>query len=397
MVRVMKISMLAGGLVAGGVVVAVVGTGAGSAAALGASPRATQAVTTTNHRLTTQVVANRGGATTRSVQGSRKAPSRGTVSATTLVSGTAPMSGTLSDGDGDGGVGVHGFGGRGHGGGQGDIGGFGRGGGLTVTSVTGATTIAATGRGGQTVTVQVSATTAYTEAGASASLSDVKTGSIIVVQGSDASTSGTTITATGVIIVLPQVSGVVTKADASTLTVTQFNGTTRAVTVAPSTRYQRSGQSVDLAAITTGTAIVAEGTATSDGSLTAVRVTIRVPSVRGQVTAVNSGSYTVAGRFDQTASTIATTTSTTYVNADGSPALASAVTKGVFIEAEGTLSSDGKTLTAQRITVTPAGAGRDFGRHGGPGGGGPDAPDSGEGAAPSAPSTSSSTTGTASI
>jgi len=397
MVRMMKISMLAGGLVTGGVVVAVVGTGAGSVAARGASPHAAQAVTTTNHRLTAQVVANRGGATTRSARGAQSVHARGTVSATTLVSGTAPMSGTLSDGDGGVGDSGQGFGGRGHGGGPGDSGGFGRGDGLTVTGVTGATAIAATGRDGQAVTVQVSATTAYTEAGASASLSDVKTGSVIVVQGAEAPTSGTTITATGVVIVLPRVSGVVTKADASTVTVTQYNGTTRTVTVASTTRYERAGQSVALADIATGTAIVAEGTATSDGSLTAVRVTIRVPSVSGQVTAVHSGSYTVAGHGDQTASTIATTGSTTYVTANGSPAAAAAVTTGVFIEAEGTLSSDGKTLTTQRITVAPASAGHGFGRHGGPSGGGPGAPDSGEGAAPSAPSISSSTTGTASI
>src|SRR5205807_5695871 len=96
-----------------------------------------------------------------------------------------------------------------------------RGGGLTVTGVSG-NTITATGRGGQTITVQVSATTAYTEAGASAALSDIHAGSIIAVQGSYANTSGTTINATGVTILLPMEAGVVTTVNGDTLTLTGF-------------------------------------------------------------------------------------------------------------------------------------------------------------------------------
>lgn len=245
-------------------------------------------------------------------------------------------------------------------------GGFGRG--LTVTGVSG-NTITATGRGGQTVTVQVSATTAYTEAGASAALSDIRVGSLIAVQGSYAATNATTINATGVTIVLPRVAGVVTNTNGSTLTLTEFDGATRTVTVSGSTHYQKAGQSAALSDISTGTAIVAEGTLNSDGSLTALRVTIQVPRIGGQVSAVNGSSYTVSGPFGA-AYTVNTTGSTSYVNPDGSAAAASAVKTGGFIMAEGSLSSDGKTLTAQRIIVVPAGAGRGFGRHGGFGRGG---------------------------
>jgi hypothetical protein len=243
----------------------------------------------------------------------------------------------------------------------------GHGAGLTVTGVSG-NTITATSRGGQTVTVQVSATTAYTEAGASASLADVKAGTVIAVQGSYANTSGTTINASGVTILLPTEVGVVTNVSGTTLTLTAFDGATHTVTVNASTHYQKAGQSATLADISSGTAIVVEGTTNSDGSLSAVRVTIQEPRVAGQVTAVNGSSYTVTGAFGQSY-TVATTSSTTYVNADGTTA--SAVQAGTAIIAQGTLSSDGKTLTAQRVIIAPRGAGHGGGRFGfgGPGGG----------------------------
>jgi hypothetical protein len=233
-------------------------------------------------------------------------------------------------------------------------------------------TITATGRGGQTVTVQVSTTTAYTEAGTAASLADIHVGSVIAVQGSSASTSAPTIDATAITILLPTEAGVVTNVTGNTLTLTTFDGATHIVTVSASTRYQKAGQSATLGDISSGSAIVAEGTLGSDGSLSAVRVTIQEPRVAGQVAAVNGSSYTVTGAFGQSY-TVATTSSTTYVNADGSAASASAVKAGVAISAEGTLSSDGKTLTAQRVVIAPTGARYGVGptggrfRFGGPG------------------------------
>ena len=240
---------------------------------------------------------------------------------------------------------------------------YGRGGALTVTKVNG-NTITATGRAGQTVTVQVSATTTYTEAGTAASLADIHAGSVIAVQGSSASTSARTIDATAITILLPTEAGVVTNVSGNTLTLTAFDGATHTVTVSGSTRYQKAGQSATLGDISTGTAIVAEGTLNSDGSLSAARVTIQEPRVAGQVTAVNGSSYTVTGAFGQRY-TVTTTSSTTYVNADGTTASASAVKAGVAIIAQGTLSSDGKTLTAQRVIIAPTGAGYGVGPGGG--------------------------------
>jgi hypothetical protein len=233
---------------------------------------------------------------------------------------------------------------------------------LAVTGVSG-NTITAAGRRGQTVTVQVSATTAYTEAGASASLAAIHPGSLIAVRGSRANTSATTINATRVAILLSREAGVVTNVSGTTLTLTGFDGASHTVSVTDQTRYQKAGASAALSDVTTGTAIVTEGTLDSSGTLTAVRVLIRVPTLAGEVTAVNGSSYTVTARFGTTY-TVNATSSTTYVNRDGTAASASAVTAGTYIAAQGTLS--GTTLTAQRIIVVPAGSGRGFG-FGGPG------------------------------
>src|SRR5205085_7595791 len=129
-----------------------------------------------------------------------------------------------------------------------------------------------------------------------------------------------------------------------------------------SPRYQKAGQDAKLGDISAGTAIMVEGTLNSDSSLSAVHVTIQEPRVAGQVTAVKGSSYTVTGAFGQSY-TVTTTSSTTYVNADGTTS-ASAVQAGVAIIAQGTLSSDGKTLTAQRVVIAPRGAGYGGGHFG---------------------------------
>ncbi len=372
MIQRTRLVLLAGGLLGGGAVAAMVATASlpGGSAAAGAAG----APAVAQQSLPAAYLANSGSA---GRNGTRWANG---------LSATGPVSGTVP------GPGWGGFGMRGP---KGGFGAFGRGAaGLTVTAVNG-NTITATRWGNQSVTVQVSATTAYTEAGASASLSDVTVGAHIAVQGSRASANSTTINATGVTIVLPQEAGVVTAVNGSTLTLTGLDGRTWTVALTGSTRYQKAGQSAASSDVTTGTAVVVEGTQNSDGSLTAVRVAIQLPRIGGQVATVNGTSITLQARGGIT-QTVTTSGSTTYVNPDGSTAAASAVKAGAFIMAEGTLSSDGKTLAAQRITVIPAGKGPGFGgrhgfggrgRHGGFGMG---APNGGMGgAAPTSPSTSS--------
>jgi len=163
-------------------------------------------------------------------------------------------------------------------------------------------------------------------------------------------------------ILLPTEAGVVTTVNGDTLTLTGFDGASHTVDVTGQTRYQKAGMNAALSDVTTGTAIVAEGTLGSNGPLTAVRVTIQEPRVAGRVTAVNGSTYTVTGGLGVTYSVTASG-STTYVNPDGASATASAVKTGTFIAAEGMLSADGKTLAAQRIVVVPAGTAFGGGRH----------------------------------
>jgi hypothetical protein len=250
------------------------------------------------------------------------------------------------------------------------FGGF-RGAGGAVLTVTGVSnnTITATGRGGQTITVTVTNSTKYSEAGAAAQLSDVVKGEHIAVQGSR---SGTSITATSITIVLPVVSGVISNLSSDSFTITGFNGATHAIHIGSSTRYQRAGAAATVNDVANGSAVVVEGTLNSDGSVNAVRITIQVPQVAGQVTAVNSNGYTITSRGG-TAVTVITSSATTYITPSGGSTPASTIVKNSVILVQGGLSADGKTINALRIVVLPAGGPRHFGRGGhgaGPGLGG---------------------------
>jgi len=156
-------------------------------------------------------------------------------------------------------------------------GGTGPGGGLTITGVSGRT-ILARDSSGRTITVRVGATTSYSVAGAGATLSDLRAGERIAVQAASARVSGTTLTATRVTIMMPQIMGPVTAVGAGELTVQGFNGATVTIKTTAATRYVKaSGAVVRASALKASTAIMAEGTLSGNGkTLTARRVTIGV-------------------------------------------------------------------------------------------------------------------------
>ncbi len=244
-----------------------------------------------------------------------------------------------------------------------------------VTSVSG-NTINLMGRRAGAATVTVSATTVYTEAQQAASLADVHTGSRIMACGTGASTN---VQATKIYIVAPRVDGVVTNVNGSTLTLTSLDGTTHTVTMSNATTYDKAGHSASLGDIVNGTAIAAQGSMGSDGTLSAVRVEIQTPRVAGQVTGVNGSTITLSNPrraigATGTTTTVVTSAQTTYsvisATAGMTPTTttgtADAVKTSVSIIAQGTLRSDGKTLDALRIIVLPAstGAYQRHGRHG---------------------------------
>ncbi len=127
---------------------------------------------------------------------------------------------------------------------------------------------------------------------------------------------------------LPTDFGRVTGVNGSTITISGWNNTTQTIDVTSSTRYQMGRQPASLTAVTVGMTIRAQGTSNSDGSLTALVITIQEPMVLGKVTAVGSGSYTVTGFRGNTSYTVITTSSTAYVNPNCSTAQASAIKDG---------------------------------------------------------------------
>ncbi|GAC1512192.1 MAG: hypothetical protein NVS2B16_14740 [Chloroflexota bacterium] len=130
--------------------------------------------------------------------------------------------------------------------------------------------------------------------------------------------------------------------------------------------------------ISVGQSIVAEGSVSTDGTtLTATLVSVHTggqghggpghasrPHADGTVSAVSGNVITVKADADRTGSneytavtTINLTASTQYNAGRDSAATTTrpAIAAGDEIEAEGTLSNDGTTLTATRVSVRPAG------------------------------------------
>jgi hypothetical protein len=136
-----------------------------------------------------------------------------------------------------------------------------------------------------------------------------------------------------------------------------------------STTFTRAGQASSLSAVTVGAEISAAGTKNSDGSLQAEALQIVLPHAGGQITAVNGSTLTLQYRGGtQTIHLSASTkiTSVTFGTSGPveSPATASDLKVGVYIQAAGTTAGDG-SLNAEAVKIIPARAGFPGGR--GPG------------------------------
>lgn len=140
----------------------------------------------------------------------------------------------------------------------------------------------------------------------------------------------------------------VQKVSGGTITATRPDGKTVTIHTSSSTTYWRGGSQVNAGAVTAGTHIAVRGQRASDGSVTATRVEIVLPSYAGKVTAINGADLTVQGRDGQS-HTIHTTT-TTKVNRAGETASVGDIKVGESISVSGTLNSD-QTLTADVIRI----------------------------------------------
>jgi len=142
------------------------------------------------------------------------------------------------------------------------------------------------------------------------------------------------------------------------LRVTRVSGTTidamrgtRAVTVivGSATTYKEGGQTVRFSAVQPGERITVKGTRGGTHTIQATVVRILLSREAGRITTVSRASYTIT-----TARGVTHTVLTTAYTRGGTGTSASVtvpLTTGARIMAQGTLSPDGKTLTAVRVVV----------------------------------------------
>jgi len=227
---------------------------------------------------------------------------------------------------------------------------------LTVTSISGAT-IAAKARNGAAFTITTTTATTFTEAGSPVTLTAVQPNEHIRVLGAR-NQAAKTVQANQIVIVLPSVTGVVTNVTGATLTLTGRDAVEHTISIGSGAKIEQAGQTATAQAITVGSVITAQGTIGADGSFSVLRVMIRLPQLTGAITAVSGGSFTLHTARGKTV-TISPAPSAVYVTrlrgaAPTSTTTAPTFTVGERVRVEGSLSTDGATLTALRIRVMPA-------------------------------------------
>jgi hypothetical protein len=247
---------------------------------------------------------------------------------------------------------------------------------ISVTAINGSSLSLKTDDG-WTRTISVTATTTITKGGQAATLSDVAVGDVI--RFAETRNADGTYTITRIDIVVPQVAGVVTAVGNDTITIKRRDGATTTVRTSSSTTYHVGRSNGSRSDVKVGSAIVAQGTKASDGSLDATSVTVIQPRFVGKVTAKTATTITITGP-DGTTRTINVSPSTTYNVAGTSGGSLADVSVGMRIVVEGTKQADGS------IDASAIAAGRFRGN------GGHDRQGQNPDASP-APSASGSTTG----
>jgi hypothetical protein len=208
---------------------------------------------------------------------------------------------------------------------------------ISVTAINGSSLSLKTDDG-WTRTITVAASTTITKGGQAAKLSDVSVGDII--RFAETRNADGTYTITRIDIVVPQVAGVVTAVGTDTITIKGRDGATTTVRTSSSTTYHVGGSGGSRSDVKVGSAIVAQGTKASDGSLDASSVTVFQPRFAGKVTAKTATTITITGP-NGTTQTINVSSSTTYNVAGTTGGSLADVSVGMRIVVEGTKRADG--------------------------------------------------------
>jgi Domain of unknown function (DUF5666) len=230
---------------------------------------------------------------------------------------------------------------------------LGRFGGVTITAINGSNLSLKTDDG-WTRTIAVTSSTKITKGDRTITLSDLKVGDSIGF--SQRRNDDGTYTIDAIAVLIPRVAGTVSDVTSSGFTLKARDGTTWTITVTGSTTYTIGSASGSKADVKAGTNVVVSGEkGSTDTSLTAQSVQVRVPVVFGQVTA-KSGSTITIRRLDGTTQTLHVGSGTTYRVRGKDAASLSDITVGMNIVAQGAQRPDG-SLDA---TVVAAGVNRGF-------------------------------------
>ncbi len=151
----------------------------------------------------------------------------------------------------------------------------------------------------------------------------------------------------------------ITAISGSDLSLKTADGWTRTITVTADTTITRAGTTIKVGDLKKGDEIRFAEKKNDDGTYTITKIELVLPSVAGQVTAIDGSTITVK-RFDGTTQTIHVDASTTYSVAGVTDAKLSDIKVDAFIVAQGTQRSDG-SLDAEAVH---AGFGKGFGGDG---------------------------------
>jgi hypothetical protein len=205
--------------------------------------------------------------------------------------------------------------------------------------------------------------------GKTIALTDLKLGDQINFRESRQSDGSYKITTIQVLV--PTASGTVSSVGSDTVTIKQFDGSSRTLTLTGSTTYTQGGAAATKSALVAGVRISAQGTLDAAGNFTATAVTIAPSAVLGTVASKTPTTIVVTTTAGKTV-TVNISPSTKYsVRGVASPTLAD-VAVGYRIQAQGALNADG-SLTATVVQAAPndqPGFGGGFGQGGGFGRGG---------------------------
>ena len=204
---------------------------------------------------------------------------------------------------------------------------------------------------------------AITKGGQTIALADLKVGDEITFR--EARQTDGTYKITTIQVLLPTASGTVTAVASGTVTITQFDGSSKTLTLTGATTYSEAGATVTKSAMVVGDRISAQGTVDSAGGFTASAVTISPASVLGTVASKTATTIVVTIAAGKTV-TVDVSSATKYAVRGVSAPTLSNVVVGDRIAAQGTLNADG-SLAATIVQAAPNDQ-PGFGGFGGPGG-----------------------------